>query len=122
MDTDETGNLEIVFRDFADTPQQVLLELTDGKGRVIKALSVNGQDSLVIESLRPGTFKLRAIEDRNKDGRWTPANYDTKIQAEPVFRYSEEIDIRAGWDLAVEFEINLPPEEKKRPDKPASEE
>ncbi len=122
MDTDETGNLEIVFRDFADTPQQVLLELTDGKGRVIKALSVNGQDSLVIESLRPGTFKLRAIEDRNKDGRWTPANYDAKTQAEPVFRYSEEIAIRAGWDLAVEFEINLPPEEKKRPDKPASEE
>jgi uncharacterized protein (DUF2141 family) len=121
MDFDETGNLEILFTDSAKKPGRVILELTDSKGKMVKSFQVVGRDSLVIESLRPGTFKLRAVDDKNQDGRWTPANYDSKIQAEKVFKYDGDISIRAGWDLAVEFEINLAPGEKKRPDKPASE-
>ncbi|MEZ5173304.1 MAG: carboxypeptidase-like regulatory domain-containing protein, partial [Bacteroidia bacterium] len=121
MEEDETGNLEILVFDSTNTDKVVILELTDSKGAVKFKKSISGNDSLLIRNLRPGTLKLRAIVDANSNGKWDPANYNLKTQPELVYRYSEEITIRAGWDLAVEWDIFARPVQKKRPDKPASE-
>lgn len=120
MAEDETGNLEIVVSDSANSGKLVILELTDSKGVVKFKKSISGNDSLLIRNLRPGSLRLRAIVDENENGKWDPANYDLKTQPETVIRYSEEITIRAGWDLAVEWDIFARPVQKKRPDKPAS--
>jgi hypothetical protein len=84
-------------------------------------VNATGSDSLYIKSLRPGSYKFRAFEDLNGDEKWNACVYSSKTQAERVFHYKEDIAVRAGWDIAIEWQINAAGQ-KKRPDKPVSEE
>ncbi|MFO7823467.1 MAG: hypothetical protein R6V72_05970, partial [Cyclobacterium sp.] len=50
-------------------------------------------------------YKLRAIVDRNKNGRWDPGNYYENIQPEPIYAFFDEetnkheFILRGGWTL-----------------------
>ena len=55
---------------------------------------------LTFPNLLPGIYKLRLIEDKNQNRRWDGANYEQKIQAEPVWNFSLP-ELRADWDIAV---------------------
>jgi hypothetical protein len=51
-----------------------------------------------IAHLKPATYDLRIIEDRNRNGRWDPGNLLLKIQPEPTRKYEVE-QLRANWDV-----------------------
>ena len=44
-------------------------------------------------------FKVKAIYDRNHNGRWDTGNFRMKIQAEEVYFLQKIIEIRANWDV-----------------------
>jgi hypothetical protein len=46
----------------------------------------------------PGEYELRILNDSNKDGVWTPGNYDKKIQPETAITLPQKLAIRADWD------------------------
>lgn len=52
----------------------------------------------------PGDYSLRIIEDSDNNGKWSPANYDTKAQAEKVFERRLET-LRANWDVKAEIQL-----------------
>ena len=48
-------------------------------------------------------YQLRLVLDENQDGKWTPGNYSENKQPEKVFYYPEEINLRANWELEIDF-------------------
>ncbi|WP_373396209.1 hypothetical protein V8V91_16250 [Algoriphagus halophilus] len=61
--------------------------------------------------MEPISYKIRVIEDLNKNRRWDPSNYLEERYAERVFYYvhpdtnSQDIVIKSGWiteDLTIE--------------------
>lgn len=53
----------------------------------------------------PGEYGVRILYDKDKNGKWTPGNYQKKIQPELVTALPQTLSVRADWDN--EREINL---------------
>ncbi len=60
--------------------------------------------SLSIDSLSAGTYSLRIIYDENNNGKWDSGSLAQKRQAEEVEYFPKDINIRADWDVIVEWE------------------
>ena len=61
---------------------------------------------LYFEKLLPARYEIRLIVDSNKDGKWTAGNYFKNILPEKVYYYSDVINLRANWELEIDWEIN----------------
>ena len=105
IDMEETGNIELLFENEREESKGLILEILDSKKKIVYKNILQRSDSLFISELNPGSYSLRIIDDKNLNGAWDPVNYDTKEQAELVYYYSEEISVRAGWDISVEWII-----------------
>lgn len=53
----------------------------------------------------PGEYQLRILYDENKDGVFTPGNFEAKRQPEKAISLPQKLSIRADWDN--ERDINL---------------
>jgi len=60
-------------------------------------------EELIFKELLPSKYQLRLTVDSNKDGKWTPGNYFEGIPAEKVYYFAEELNLRANWELEVDF-------------------
>ena len=45
-------------------------------------------------------------EDSNNNNIWDTGNYLRKIKPEPVYYFSNELEVRANWDLNETFDLN----------------
>lgn len=52
-----------------------------------------------IEYVKPDTYYARLFIDENGNGQWDPGNYKEHRQAEKVFYYPYDIELRAFWDV-----------------------
>ena len=60
---------------------------------------------LYFEKLLPATYELRLVIDSNNNGIWTPGNYFENLLPEKVYYYSEELNLRANWELEIDWEL-----------------
>lgn len=51
--------------------------------------------------LMPGKYDIRIIEDENHNDRWDAGDYSLHKQAEKVFYYPEQYEIRSSWEHEV---------------------
>ena len=63
------------------------------------------EEPFLITKIIPGKYKLKYIDDINRDGKWTTGSWIKRIQAEQVVDYSSEIIIRSNWNLELEWEL-----------------
>ena len=70
-------------------------------GDVIDRLEAS--EELKFAEILPSKYQLRLTLDSNNDGIWTPGNYFENSQPEKVFYYKEEINLRANWELELDF-------------------
>jgi hypothetical protein len=72
-----------------DSTQQIIVQLLDEKKtKALRETVVTENKNLLLNYLKPGTYTLRFIDDRNKNGIWDPGNYQEKRQYEPVEFYA----------------------------------
>ena len=99
------GNL-IINLDVAPESGQYLIQLLNDKETVLLDQRVTDRpEKIGFRYLAPGKFKLKAIRDRNGNGKWDTGNYKLKIQPEEVFYYSGEIEVRSNWDVEEKWVI-----------------
>jgi hypothetical protein len=84
----------------------LILELLDAQGRRVRE-QVLGEAERVVAwgRLQPGNHTLRLMEDRNGNGRWDTGAWRAQRQPERVWLHAPPINVRAGWDLGVEWRI-----------------
>ena len=95
---DEFGNIYITVVP-PDGMRQVVVQLTDESGKVLKEERITQQQEVMFEYLMPAKYKLRAILDADGNGKWSTGNYHHRRQPETVVDYKDVLEIRAGWDV-----------------------
>jgi len=108
----------------------IIVQLLNNSDEIVQEAYLTESNSYSFTQIEPGDYRLRAIIDRNQNGRWDPGNFYEKRQPEPVYYfYDSENDthqfmIRAGWSFkdinigsAKESSIDDPIEAEKDVDK-----
>lgn len=84
---------------FDQGPGKYLVQLLAEKDRVIEQQTLISPGKVIFNYLSPGKFRVKAIRDRNDNGRWDAGNYIWMIQPEMVYYFPKTIEVRANWDV-----------------------
>ena len=95
---DEFGNIYITVVPPVGM-RQVVVQLTDESGKVLKEERITKQQEVMFDYLMPAKYKLRAILDADGNGKWSTGNFHRRVQPETVVDYKDVLEIRAGWDV-----------------------
>ncbi len=88
-----------------EIPESLIIQLLDNKGEVSKEKTGWKNNQVEFSFLHPGKYMLKAIYDRNKNGKWDTGNYEEKRQPEKVIFFKKELDVRANWDLEINWDF-----------------
>lgn len=91
---------------YVETDERPLLvQLLDKSDEVVKEVYLTDTNAYSFTQLEATQYRLRAIVDHNKNGRWDPGNIVDRRQPEPVYYFfdkeseSDQILLRGGWTL-----------------------
>ena len=90
-----------------ENPYNYTIQLLNSNDKIIKEHIIKEAQKLTFDYLKPGTYKVKAIEDRNMNGRWDTGRYTDKLQPERVIFFDKEIEVRANWDVEENWQIRL---------------
>ncbi len=90
---------------------QVLVQLLENKPEepVLSEKIIDKDQTVVFDYLPPEKYRVKAIFDINRNGKWDPGSYQDKFQPEPVIYINEVIKVRSNWDSNLPWEIKPDP-------------
>jgi hypothetical protein len=90
---------------------QILVQLLENKPEegVLSEKVIDRNQTVVFDFLPPEKYRVKAIFDMNRNGRWDPGSYQDKFQPEPVIYVNEVIKVRSNWDSNIPWEIKPDP-------------
>lgn len=100
------GKLKVeLATDSSSAPQgPFLLQLTAAQGQVVREARL-AVLPVTVEwtGLRPGSYGLKLIGDRNGDQQWTTGSFGSAILPERVYLLKDPVVIRAGWAVETNW-------------------
>jgi len=83
-----------------------IFQLINETGQVVFYKNVSRETLVKIPFVNPGKYRARIIKDDNKNGKWDGGDLRKRTQAEDVYYYKEELNIKANWELVgMKFDI-----------------
>ncbi len=79
--------------------ENILIQLLDDKHQVVKSTLISNDTTLTYQFLPPKTYRIKAILDENKNGKWDTGSWLERLQPEKVKYYFEEIKLRSNWEF-----------------------
>lgn len=98
------GLLRMTYK-LPDNKYPYVIQLLNNKGEVLQSDIFHQSGTVTYPSLAAGSYRIKAIEDRNGNGVWDTGNYRHKVQPERVFFFSKGITVRGYWELEEEWTI-----------------
>ena len=95
------GNI-FVNVELPENVPQLIVELLDDKDKFIARQIVDESKKVEFRYLSPKKYKLKAILDKDGNGRWSSGDYGKKLQPEPVYFHKDVFDVKANWDIDLE--------------------
>lgn len=89
-----------------DTSKSYIIELLNTEEKVIKSDIIQENTTLSFPMMSVGSYYVRVIYDKNRNGKWDTGNVLEKKQPENVWNHPKEISLRANFD--VEESIAIP--------------
>jgi uncharacterized protein (DUF2141 family) len=99
----EYGNLKINLKNVKALP--VIVELTDTSGKILYTQYTEKNTSVEFLLVEPKKYSLRIIYDENKNKKRDSGNFLENRQPEEVVHFTNEIDVRANWDVNQDFDL-----------------
>ena len=114
---EDFGSLKLTFRDNISLP--FIIELTDKYAKKVLYEQYVEQTSPTYNFpfVKAGNYRLRVIEDRNRNRKWDTGNFLGRLLPEPVHYFAKEIELRANWEIEQEISFAEQTEEKPKPTK-----
>jgi hypothetical protein len=105
-DNKNFGNLILSIQ--TEQKEKVILQLVEDtkEEKVIETFNNPGNSVKTIQHLKPNTYKIKVILDRNNNGIWDNGNLNKRIQPEAVYYHNQSITIKAYWDIEQSIEID----------------
>ena len=82
-----------------------IIQLLSEKGDLLREKTTNGSSDISFEKLDPGKYKIKAIKDENKNGKWDTGDYYKKLKPEKVLFFEAPIEIRSNWEVAESWDL-----------------
>ena len=88
----------------------LILQLTNEKAtEVLREIYIEKPlPEYLFENVTPGKFRLRLIEDKNKNHQWDTGSFLEHRQPERVWYLPKEIELRANWEVEETWQITNP--------------
>ena len=114
---EDFGSLKLTFKDNVSLP--FIIELTDKDAKKVLYEQYVEQTSPTYNFpfVKAGNYRLRVIEDRNRNRKWDTGNFLGRLLPEPVYYFAKEIELRANWEIEQEISFAEQTEEKPKPTK-----
>ncbi len=88
-----------------DNKDRLIVQLLNSKEAILQENTIDSSQVIYYPYLPDGKYKIKAIVDKNKNGKWDTGDLQKKLQAEPIYYVPKVIDIRANWDTEHIWEI-----------------
>ena len=95
---------------------QVLVQLMDAGDKVVRSAPVE-DGTAELYYLKGGIYYLRAIIDRNGNGKWDTGDYYVDRQPEEVFYCPKEVELKEKWDITKSWNLTETPLFRQKPGK-----
>lgn len=112
IDPRTMGKLKVMLSADSGTavPGPLVLQLRTAQGRISREALLDSLPRQVAWSdLAPGSYGLKLIEDRDRNGRWTTGSFIDSRQPERVFLLQDPVVLRAGWAVETNWEVKIRP-------------
>lgn len=96
------GNLRVLLQ---NVKYPIIIQLTDDKGEVLAEKYSEKQEPVDFNFLSPKKYFVRVVFDDNGNKKWDSGDFIAQQQPERISYYPSEVDIRAGWDEAIQFTL-----------------
>ncbi|MFT4526467.1 MAG: hypothetical protein ACI85F_002640 [Bacteroidia bacterium] len=100
---DELGNVDLVLT--VPDSVQIIVQVLDQSQKIIHEEQLKGSGTVLLTAVTPGKYSLKAIFDKNGNGKWDTGRYNRKLQPEQAVFYPLEIEVRENWDLETEWDL-----------------
>jgi hypothetical protein len=101
------GNLIVHYKADEKNSADFIIELLYNQKTIHKEI-ISSSKTIEYKHLLPGGYRIKIIEDLNKNGKWDTGNYRKKLQPEKLFFVEKEITIRGFWDIEEEVDLRAP--------------
>jgi hypothetical protein len=98
------GSIQIAMN-IKDPSGNYLIQLLNEKETVLEQKIISASANVKFEYLFPGIYRIKAIHDRNRNGRWDTGKFSVKLQPEKVQYFQKIIEVRANWDIDESWEL-----------------
>lgn len=89
-----------------DTQSFYIFQLVNEAGNITFNKRLSKSQVISIPYLEPGNYRMRLVEDKNRNGRWDPGSIVTEKQPEKIFYNPEELRVKANWEMTdLKFEL-----------------
>jgi len=83
-----------------------IIQLLSSEGeKVVKEVKMEKDGRVEFPLLEKGAYRVRVIYDLDNNGKWTPGDFSTKRQPEPVSYMPSEVDIKENWVRDYNWDI-----------------
>jgi hypothetical protein len=98
------GSLVLHVHNLSNT-EQLLIQLLNDKGSMLREETVLSENTITWDLLEPGKYIVKAVADKNRNGRWDTGSFSGRKQPEPVVFFPLQVDVRANWNLEEDWEV-----------------
>ncbi len=92
------GVLKIIFPE----DKKYIVELLQNDKTIAKQFSK--EQKVTFTYIKPGKYDIRVTDDENGNKRWDTGDYAKHLQAEKVFYYPSQYEIRSSWEHEINWE------------------
>jgi hypothetical protein len=82
-----------------------IIQLLDEKEGILDERRLTGSGMVEFKYLDVRKYKIKAINDQNRNGRWDTGVYLEKLQPEETIFFPKTIEIRANWDVEESWDL-----------------
>lgn len=111
---DEYGTLKLNITGVEDSA--IVVRLLNSSDKMVKQVKVKNHVAQ-FNFVKPDKYYISAFIDSNGNGVWDTGDYAEDRQAEAVYYYPREIECKAKWDVAQNWNVTGTPIYKQKPAK-----
>ena len=111
MTPKDYGTLSIDIDNRMGAP--LVVEVLDKRDTVVQQESLRRNGKLSFIHLPSGDYRLRAVVDKDSNGRWTPGDYRRQRLPEQAILFEKTLSLRERWEMEERWVVE-PPKEAPR--------
>ncbi|WP_421750839.1 Ig-like domain-containing protein [Croceimicrobium sp.] len=105
----------LTFKVVADSAKAMILQILEESDRIFLERAFRDSTTVVLKNTFPRKLKAYLIIDEDENGAYTTGDFYKRRQAEKRVVYKEELEIRANWELELEWRYRIKQAINKEP-------